>query len=120
VNFEDAHGVLGNVRSLPGRSRRERNKAVVDRTSLIQLVRHALSGIAIEIERLGHAVHVLDGAVTEMTADASPDELRRCAGTLRTGVLHVLVSLIGVNAGIGAIEFAADLWMHIESEEPVE
>lgn len=88
--------------------------------SLVHLVRQALSGVAVEIEHLGHAVEVLDSGVVEMTADADPDELRRCAGTLRAGVLHLLVSLIAVNAGIGAMEFAADVWMHIESEEPPE
>jgi hypothetical protein len=108
------------VKLLRTTTRSNKNKAVIDRTSLVHLVRHALSSIAVEIERLGHAVQVLDAGVVEMRADADPDELRQCAGTLRAGVLHVLVSLIGVSAGIGAVELAADLWMHIESEEPLE
>lgn len=108
---------IRDVRALRGTTRPNKNKAVVYRTSIVHLVRQTLSGVAVEIERLGHAIEVLDSGVVEMRADADPDELRQCAGTLRAGVLHVLVSLIGVNAGIGAVELAADLWMHIESEE---
>jgi hypothetical protein len=92
----------------------------VDRRSLAHLVRNALSGVVVNVEHLRHAVEVLDMAVAEMAGDASPDELRRCGGTLRAGVLQALVSLIGVNGGIGAVEFAADVWTHIESEEPLD
>lgn len=106
------------MRTLPSRGRPEGFKAQVDRRSLAHLVRHALSGVVVNVEHLRHAVDVLDMGVGEMAGDASPDELRRCGGMLRAGVLQALVSLVEVNAGIGAVEFAADVWTEVESEQP--